>query len=179
MDQGRSTCLVGPIVLLLQYFRGGAPECDTIDAQQLHDTSMPRLPVYDPLAYWLRASSILYSAVLWCYPNDVYFSQCWWNYDCSQSTTRQLLRPWSISDIRTQNSYWRSRTFSYWTGQPLTLLTLNWVRSWSLQRGLHHTMFEKNRPEPIRCPIIPTHFESISIIETVGEDRSATARISS
>jgi len=74
-----------------------------------------------------------------------------------------------------QNSYWRSRNFSYWTGQPLIL---NWVCSWSLQRGLHHYTFEKNRPGPIRCPIILTHFESISNIKTVGEDRSATARIS-
>jgi len=75
----------------------------------------------------------------------------------------------------TQNSYWRSLTFSFWTGQPLTL---NWVGSWSLQRGLHHSTFEKNWPGPIRCPIILTHFESISNIEAVGEDRSATARIS-
>jgi len=29
--------------------RGGAPGCDTIDAQQLHVTWTPRLPVYDPL----------------------------------------------------------------------------------------------------------------------------------
>jgi len=133
--------------------------------------------------FYTQPSSILHSAVLHSTLGRPLMLPQWrllqselmkWRLQSEHYQTSA--RPWSIADIHTQNSYWRSCTFSYWTGQPLTL---NWVRSWSLQRGLHHSTFEKNWPGPIRCPIISTHFESISNIKTVGEDRSATARISS
>jgi len=52
---------------------------------------------------------------------------------------------------------------SYWTGQPFTL---NWVRSWSLQRGLHHSTFEKKidlDPSDVRS------YQSISNLSVISK----------